>query len=78
MSQTRIQRIRLSFLFIKDLCSAVPNSLRPMDCSHQAPLSMRPTRQEYWSGLLCPSLGGASRCRDQTHIFCTGRRIPYH
>ena len=25
----------------------------PMDCSHQAPLSMGFSRQEYWSGLLC-------------------------
>ena len=29
----------------------------PMDCSHQAPLSMEFSRQEYWSGLLFPSLG---------------------
>ena len=27
----------------------------PMDCSHQAPLSMGFSRQEYWSGLPCPS-----------------------
>ena len=26
----------------------------PMDCSCQAPLSMGFSRQEYWSGLLCP------------------------
>ena len=25
--------------------------------AHQAPLSMGFSRQEYWSGLLCPSLG---------------------
>ena len=28
-----------------------------MDCAHQAPLSMGFSRQEYWSGLLCPSPG---------------------
>ena len=27
----------------------------PMDCSLWAPLSMGFSRQEYWSGLLCPS-----------------------
>ena len=32
----------------------------PMDCSLQAPLSMGFSRQEYWSGLLCPSLGDLS------------------
>ena len=29
----------------------------PMDCTHQAPPSMGFSRQEYWSGLLSPSLG---------------------
>ena len=30
----------------------------PMDCvAHKAPLSMGFSRQEYWSGLPCPSLG---------------------
>ena len=29
----------------------------PMDCSRQAPLSMGFSRQEYWSGLLCPPPG---------------------
>ena len=29
----------------------------PMNCSLQAPLSMGFSRQEYWSGLPCPSLG---------------------
>ena len=28
-----------------------------MDCSRQAPLSMRLSRQEYWSGLPCPPPG---------------------
>ena len=27
---------------------------------HQAPLSIGFSRQEYWSGLPCPSLGGSS------------------
>ena len=28
-----------------------------MDCSHQAPLSMGFSRQEYWGGLSCPPPG---------------------
>ena len=28
-----------------------------MDCSHQAPLSMKVSRQDYWSVLPFPSLG---------------------
>ena len=31
------------------------NSLQPLDYSHQALLSMEFFRQEYWSGLPCPS-----------------------
>ena len=29
----------------------------PVDCSHQAPLSMGFSRQEYWCGLPCPPPG---------------------
>ena len=36
-------------------CSPVDCS--PMDCSPQAPLSMKFSRQEYWSGLPFPSPG---------------------
>ena len=32
------------------VCSVMPNSLRP-HVAHQAPLSMKFSRQEYWSGL---------------------------
>ena len=34
-----------------------PTLCDSMDCSHQAPLSMGFSRQEYWSGFPCPSLG---------------------
>ena len=34
-----------------------PTLCNPMDCSHQAPLSMGFSRQEYWSGLSCPPPG---------------------
>ena len=33
------------------------NFLGPLDLAHQAPKSMGFSRQEYWSGLLCPSPG---------------------
>ena len=32
-----------------------PTPCDPMDCKHQAPLSMQFSRQEYWSGLPFPS-----------------------
>ena len=37
--------------------SVVSDSVTPMDCSLQSPLSMRFSRQAYWSGLPCPSPG---------------------
>ena len=49
--------------------------------AHQAPLSIRFSRQEYWGGFLCPPPGGSSRPRDQTHISyvsCTGRQVLCH
>ena len=34
-----------------------PTLCDPMNCSHQTPLSMEFSRQEYWGGLPCPSPG---------------------
>ena len=34
-----------------------PTLCDPIDCSHQSPLSMGFSRQEYWSGLPCPPPG---------------------
>ena len=45
--------------------------------AHQAPLSVRFSRQEYWSGLPFPSRG-SSRPWDQTHPFLHCRQILYH
>ena len=54
----------------------------PWTVDHQAPLSMRFSRQEYWSGLPFPSFSrGSSRPRDWTRvscISCTGRWILNH
>ena len=38
----------------------------PRTVAHQAPLSVGFSRQEYWSGLQCPSLRGSSQPRGQT------------
>ena len=38
-------------------CSVMSDSCDPMDCTHQAPLSMAFPRQEHWSGLPFPSPG---------------------
>ena len=34
-----------------------PTPCDPMDCSHQAPLTIDISKQEYWSGLPCPPPG---------------------
>ena len=36
----------------KEVAQSCPTLSDPMDCSLPAPLSMGPSRQEYWSGLL--------------------------
>ena len=36
-------------------CSVVSDSVTPQTIARQAPLSMEFSRQEYWSGLPCPS-----------------------
>ena len=36
-------------------CSVVFDSVTPWIVAHQAPVSMGFSRQEYWSGLPCPS-----------------------
>ena len=53
----------------------------PWTIALQAPLSMEFSRQEYWSRLPFPTLGGSSRLRDQTHvpcISCIGKWILCH
>ena len=41
-----------------------------MDCSHQAPLSLGFSRQEYWSGLPFPSPGDLPHPEDRIHVSC--------
>ena len=50
--------ITQNFLKVKVLVTQLcPTFCNPMDCSHQASLSMEFSRQEYWSGLPLPSPG---------------------
>ena len=41
-------------------CSVMSNPVTPCTVAHQAPLSMRFSRQEYWNGLLFPPAGDLS------------------
>ena len=57
-------------------CLVMSDSSQP-----QAPLSKGFSRQEYWSGLLCPPTGESFHPRDQTHISyvsCISRWVAYH
>ena len=49
-----------SSLKVKMLVRHVRLSVTPWTVAHQAPLSMGFSRQEYWSGLTCPSPGDLS------------------
>ena len=62
------------------LCLATqscPTLCDPMDCTHQAPLSMTFSRQENWSRLPCPPLGiFPSQGSKPGFLHC--RQIPHH
>ena len=42
-------------MLVAQLCLTLCDPMDCVDCSPQAPLSMKFSRQEYWSGLPCPS-----------------------
>ena len=48
--------------------------------THQAPLSVEFSGQEYWSGLPCPPLGDLPTQRSNwvSYVSCIGRRVLYH
>ena len=53
----------------------------PWTIAHQAPLSKEFSRQEYWSGLPCPSqedLPDPGIEPPSLYISCTGKRVLYH
>ena len=63
------------------LLSHVQLFVTPWTVARQAPLSMKISRQEYWSGLLFPPLGESSQPRDRTCISCVScinRQILHH
>ena len=47
-------------LLLLCVCSAGPTLCNPINCSHQSPLSVEFSRQEYWSGLPFCYSGGTS------------------
>ena len=49
--------MQIYMLQFSSVAQSCPTLCEPMDCSRQAPLSMEFSRQEYWSGLPCPSPG---------------------
>ena len=48
--------------------------------ARQAPLSLGFSRQEYWSGLPCPSPGDLPNpgIKPASHVSCIDRRVLYH
>ena len=53
----------------------------PWTVSHPAPLSMRFSRQEYWSGLSCPPPGDLPHPRMEptfSHVYWIDKQIVYH
>ena len=62
------------------VCAQLYLFVTPQTVVCQASQSIRFSRQEYWSRLLCPP-GDLPRSRDPTWVSCvscTGRRILYH
>ena len=49
------QNLHFYSTFLSVSCSVVSDSATPQTVAHQAPQSMGFSRQEYWSGLPCPS-----------------------
>ena len=68
-----------SYLFFCYCCASLcPSLCDSMDHSPLGSSSMQFPRQEYWSGLLSPSLGDLPNPRDQTHVSyvsCTAGRF---
>ena len=56
-------------------CSVVSDSATPWTLAHQVLLSMKFSRQEYWSGLSFPSLGDLVDPGNEPNLHC--RQIPY-
>ena len=72
------------FIFLRNLHTvlhsvySVTSLCDPMTVAHQAPLSMKFSRQEYWSGLPFPPPGDFPNSGKSAHDFYIGRQILYH
>ena len=68
-----------SLLFQPPACmlslESYPTSCDPMDFSPPGFSVHGFSRQEYWSGLPCPTPGDLE---PKSHVFCIGRWVPYH
>ena len=58
------------YVYVLSCFSRVQLFATPWTVAHQAPLPMGFSRQEYWSGLRCPSPGESSWLRDWTCLSC--------
>ena len=71
------------YLFLSNLVlhyfSCIQLFATPWTVAHQAPLSMGFSRQESWSGLLCPLPGDLPNpgIKSLSHVSCIGRRVLY-
>ena len=59
------------YVYVLSCFSRVQLFATPWTVAHQAPLPMGFSRQEYWSGLRCPSPGKSSWLRDWTCLSCS-------
>ena len=60
--------------------SVMSDSVTPSTTTHQVPLSMGFSRQEYWSELPCPPPGDLSKPRSEpqvSYVSCIGRWVLY-
>ena len=65
------KKLKIEFPWSESISrSVMSDSLQSHGLACQAPLSMKFSRQEYWSGFSFPSLGGSSWPRNQSHISC--------
>ena len=71
------QGAKFSFRHFKGACVCTQSYLfvAPWIVAHQAPLSMKISREEYWNRLPFPSPGKSSQSRDQIHVSCLAGRF---
>ena len=83
-TQVSINRWRIKMWYIMYVLSRFPRVwpfVTPWTVAHQAPLSMGFSRQQCWSGLLCPPLGHLLDPGEEPASLkstCIGRWVLYH